>query len=136
LAPAILLCLVAAVQVCLTRTAHLTPWKGGGFGMFSTNDDGLTRSIGVRIHGPEGNRLASIPGSLARDAYHAELLPSEGRLSELGRELAAIERAKGADIHKVHIAVWRMDYEPEKLTPHPELVREVIVHLDAPAQRQ
>jgi hypothetical protein len=34
LAPAILLCVIAIAQLRLTRTEHLTPWKGGGFGMF------------------------------------------------------------------------------------------------------
>lgn len=49
LIPAILLSIVAAAQVRLTRTEQLTPWKGGGFGMFSTNGDA---SLGARPLSP------------------------------------------------------------------------------------
>ena len=42
LAPAILV-LVALVQVYTSHTRHLTPWKGGGFGMFSTVDSTSAR---------------------------------------------------------------------------------------------
>ena len=40
LLPVALLMAVATVQVILATAAGLTPWKGGGFGMFSTTDDG------------------------------------------------------------------------------------------------
>ena len=39
LLPVAVLLAVAARQVVLTHTAGLSPWKGGGFGMFSTTDD-------------------------------------------------------------------------------------------------
>jgi hypothetical protein len=42
--PVALLLAVAGVQVTLTRTSGLSPWKGGGFGMFSTTDDTGRRS--------------------------------------------------------------------------------------------
>ena len=37
--PVALLLVVAGVQVALVKTEGLSPWKGGGFGMFSTTDD-------------------------------------------------------------------------------------------------
>ena len=43
-APALLLA-VAAVQLALTRTSHLSPWKGGGFGMFATLDGPGSRRL-------------------------------------------------------------------------------------------
>jgi hypothetical protein len=36
--PTALLLLVACAQMILTRTDHLSPWKGGGFGMFASVD--------------------------------------------------------------------------------------------------
>jgi hypothetical protein len=33
-----LLCIVAVTQIFLSHTKHLTPWKGGGFGMFASID--------------------------------------------------------------------------------------------------
>jgi hypothetical protein len=32
--PAVLLAVVATAQLALTQVALLSPWKGGGFGMF------------------------------------------------------------------------------------------------------
>ena len=38
--PAAVLIATAGRQIVLARTAHLTPWSGGGFGMFATTDGG------------------------------------------------------------------------------------------------
>ena len=43
----IVLIAVAGIQQVSVRTAHLSPWKGGGFGMFSTVDDPNTRQLHV-----------------------------------------------------------------------------------------
>lgn len=130
LAPAILLCLVAVAQVYLTRAERLTPWKGGGFGMFSTNDDG-SRPIGIRISGPAGDHAVSIPTALSGQWYRASLLPSRRRLTRLGREIAAIERANGVAVSQVRLAVWRMGYDPRTLAGEPVLVRDLVVDVSA-----
>ena len=41
--PPALLALVACVQIGLARFTPLTPWKGGGFGMFATADGASNR---------------------------------------------------------------------------------------------
>jgi hypothetical protein len=134
LAPAILLCIIAVAQLRLTRTEHLTPWKGGGFGMFSTNDDGLSRPMGIRISGPDGDREITIPASLSRQAYEASMLPSRHRLIRLGREIATLERAEGASVSRVRLAVWRLSYDPRTLAPRPVLVRDFLVDIPEPAR--
>ena len=125
--PAILLCVVAIVQVYLTRAENLTPWKGGGFGMFSSNDDGLNRTIRVRIHGSDYSRDLDVPSVLANQAYRASVLPSDGRLAALGREIAGLEAASGQSIASVRIAVWRLSYDPRTLVPQLDVVRDVVV---------
>ncbi len=47
-APALLV-VVATVQLSLALTQELTPWKGGGFGMFATVDEPGTRVIEVSV---------------------------------------------------------------------------------------
>jgi hypothetical protein len=54
--PVALLVAVASVQVVLTRTAGLSPWKGGGFGMFSTTDDSGRRRVRVFVTAPHAQR--------------------------------------------------------------------------------
>jgi hypothetical protein len=132
MAPAILLCVVAGAQLRLTRTEHLTPWKGGGFGMFSTNDDGVSRPMGIRVSGQGGDREIDIPASLSGEAYRTSQLPSKRRLTRLGREIAALERAEGAPVSRVHLAVWRMSYDPRTLAARPALVRDLIVDIAEP----
>src|SRR6476660_7863931 len=51
--PAVLLALVACAQLVLARTGDLTPWKGGGFGMFSTLDHGAFRRVTVVLDAPD-----------------------------------------------------------------------------------
>jgi len=43
--PIILLIAVALHQIFLARSAALSPWSGGGFGMFSTLDHGSRRHL-------------------------------------------------------------------------------------------
>ena len=50
-APALLLALVAVCQIVLAKTADLTPWKGGGFGMFATLDHNAHRRLEVVVAG-------------------------------------------------------------------------------------
>ena len=43
--PAALLVTVALGQIVLARTVDLSPWKGGGFGMFATLDGTASRYV-------------------------------------------------------------------------------------------
>ena len=90
--PSIALVLLACVQVGLVFVADLSPWKGGGFGMFSTNDHGSFRS--VRVFAEERRRRA--PHRRAADRLQA--LFRRARAARRGRapRLRAIARAGGA----------------------------------------
>ena len=54
--PVALLLAVAGAQMTLARTAGLSPWKGGGFGMFSTTDDAGRRRVRVFVSAPDVRR--------------------------------------------------------------------------------
>lgn len=56
-----LMLLVAAVQMTLVRTHDLTPWKGGGFGMFSTFDSPSARTLRVVVETEAGEALVMSP---------------------------------------------------------------------------
>ncbi len=62
-APA-LLCIVAVRQIVLVHTEQLTPWKGGGFGMFATIESGATRVVRVRLEKHMADRLLVLPVKL------------------------------------------------------------------------
>lgn len=60
----VLLCIVAARQIVLVHTERLTPWKGGGFGMFATVESGATRVVRVRLEKHVADKLLVLPVKL------------------------------------------------------------------------
>lgn len=134
LIPGLLLSIVAIAQVRLTRAEHLTPWKGGGFGMFSTTDDGMGRPMGIRISTPEGDREIGVPEPLAQQASRASVLPSRRQLSGLSHDIAEVATARGATVSGVRIAVWRVDYDPLTLAVRPVVVRDLRFDVREPAR--
>ena len=77
--PSALLIAVCLLQLVLARTDGLTPWKGGGFGMFSTVDGGANRRMRVTLV-CGASRLDIRPpdyGGLRREVRN---YPTEGRL--------------------------------------------------------
>jgi hypothetical protein len=87
-APAALLVAVALHQIVLVETRDLTPWKGGGFGMFSTADTPFARFLRVRLV-VDGRELpVAIPSSLKDAAQAVRVLPTQERLDALSTALA------------------------------------------------
>lgn len=56
--PCLILIVVAVVQLYLAHTANLTPWKGGGFGMFAAIDSPTMRVIWAEALTKEGEVIS------------------------------------------------------------------------------
>jgi hypothetical protein len=124
LLPAVLLLATAANQVRLVHQQNLTPWKGGGFGMYSTIDSGAARTVDIVLRTQRGDvRITS--DQLARDwrlRRLAELVryaPTEQRLDDLADRLidtplsdAAPAYQAAEPVTSVRITVWRYRYDP------------------------
>jgi hypothetical protein len=115
--PALCLVAVAAVQIGLARRARLSPWKGGGFGMFSTLDARPYRYVRVFVEAPDRSEELWVPSSLEEQAAAAEVLPTDGALAALARAVADRERSRGRPAETVRIELWRAEYEPATLHP-------------------
>jgi hypothetical protein len=50
----------------------------------------------------------------------------------MARRIGEVQRARGADVNRVRVAVWRRDFARETLEPRLVLIREVVVDLDSP----
>jgi hypothetical protein len=122
--PALLLLVVACIQVYLVRTQHLSPWKGGGFGMFSTNDD-ENRWMDIWVEDSQGERRIDVSGDFRFTLYAA--FPDEGRLRALAYRIARVQRANGAPVHRVRVSVWRRDFAPGTMKPFKVPLRHVVV---------
>ncbi|QDU61305.1 hypothetical protein Pan216_21600 [Planctomycetes bacterium Pan216] len=88
--PLLLLCAIAVTQMIAAQVTSLTPWKGGGFGMFSTIDSTRARFVVVRLRTDKGPIVAEIPASLSYLLRKARATASRAELSRLAKRLASL----------------------------------------------
>jgi hypothetical protein len=135
--PVVLLLAVACAQVTFARTAGMSPWKGGGFGMFSTTDDAGRRHVRVFVSAPERSEEIAISPSLEDAARRAAVLPTDASLSRLARRVVEREGRNRRPVDTVRIETWRIAYAPDTLAATTVLMRDFVYRVDAtPATRR
>lgn len=108
--PAVLLCTIAVVQIVLVKTADLSPWKGGGFGMFSSLDGSAFRRARIFVQAPERDEELEASPSQQVLAARAELFPSDFKLHALAEAVTAREKRYGRPIASVRVEIWRAEF--------------------------
>ena len=131
LLPAALLVVVACTQIALARRAALSPWLGGGFGMFSSTDAWGRRHLHVYALRPGLRRELAIPPSARRAALDAAALPTQGHLRALARGLAELPSPDEGPLLAIELQVWGVRFDRETLEPAGVLVRSLEVPFDA-----
>lgn len=132
--PSLLLVAVAAAQMALSLTAGLSPWKGGGFGMFASNDGLQFRQVRVFVAAPSRSEEILVPPSLVRAAASAATFPRPQALETLARSIADRERRYGRNVETVRVEVSRTVFSPTlEVTRAPVRALTVHVGLAAPA---
>jgi hypothetical protein len=121
--PAVLLLVVAINQLRLARTEALSPWSGGGFGMFSSTDAPGNRHLHVFVQNEGIRRDVVIPRHLDDLALRATSLPTKDRLHDFATELALIESQGPIVWDEIEIQVWAVDYASGSLVPVGRLLR-------------
>ncbi len=84
----LLLCAIACLQIFLAMTKSLSPWKGGGFGMFSTVDSPDARFLRIYLLNGNEETAVLLPDHLKTLGRELQTIPSEALASELARRLA------------------------------------------------
>jgi hypothetical protein len=112
LAPALLVALAHA-QIALAHTLQLSPWKGGGFGMFSTTDHFGFRSVRVIAEEAGVEWPVATPPELDRLRRRARELPTRATLRGLAARAAPA--AEGATA--IRVEVWRIAFDRDDLRP-------------------
>lgn len=84
-----LLVLVALRQTFLAHERGLSPWKGGGFGMFASLDRNETRLIRCYLKTGSGDVAIRLPrtGRVSRLASRVRSMPTRERLDALAAEI-------------------------------------------------
>lgn len=126
----ILLTVLALSQIYLVRTASLSPWAGGGFGMFSTPDAPRSRTVRAYVLTPGVRREILLPDRLSDAALRAAAMPTDSRFRALANRIAEIETPEAVLPRAVVIEVWKIEYDPETLTPSPKIVKSLEVEIE------
>jgi hypothetical protein len=113
-----LLFVLALAQLAAFAAFGLSPWKGGGFGMFATVDHGAFRRVLVFERGASGERRVALPQELERLQRHVREVPRAANLRRLGAALR--QRAPG--LGPLRIEVWRTEFAADGLVPRLVLV--------------
>ncbi len=124
--PALLLACVALHQVHAVRAHDLTPWKGGGFGMFASADVGPARRLEVSLLRAGSSVRIQIPVEVREQAGRVRRLPTPERLRALAVSVgSALPDAAGV-YRAIRVEFWRIRFDAA-LTPSWILVRNVEV---------
>jgi len=122
--PALVLIAVAAQQITLARIHDLDPWKGGGFGMFSTSEGAAARHSHVFMTQAGSEIEIDLPDAMEDLDERLLVLPSEQRLDEYARELSEVLRKQNTNHSAVRIEIWQTRYDVDDLTPETTLIRD------------
>lgn len=122
--PVLILAGVATVQIGLAKSAGLSAWKGGGFGMFSTIDDAPHRRMRVVVEAPDRSEEVALAPSIELDAVKATTLPTDRLLRRLAEAVAAREWRYQRPATRVRVTIWRHDVARDSLRFTPVVLRD------------
>lgn len=121
--PTALLLAVAAVQMTLAGTDDLSPWKGGGFGMFASVDGLPFRWVRLYVSAPARSEELTVPPSLEEQAHRVVTWPHERAMQGLARAVLARERRHQRPADSIRVEIWRAEVS-RSLDVFETLVRE------------
>ena len=124
--PVVILLCVAVNQAQLVFNEGLSPWSGGGFGMFSTTDAATDRHLHIYETSPAMRRELSVPAEYEDDMRRALALPSDRWLQPLAVLMSA--RFVVPSTSGLEIQVWSRRYEAATLQPRGQLLRHYRLH--------
>jgi hypothetical protein len=144
----LVLVVVALTQITLAHTAALTPWKGGGFGMFASMDQLETRFVRIELVDPAGDALPVAIDRFAGSADVGDLLERARALPDQGSLEAVAERVRTrrwtqedgtavpsadeelgdtVDLQLIRVSVWVYLYDRSERALVPERLAETSV---------
>ena len=121
--PSVLLIMVATNQLRLSRFESLSPWSGGGFGMFCCTDSPSNRHLHAFVQNEGIRREVAIPRDMRETVRRATTLPTRRRLEMLAMELADIESRGSIRWSEIDLQVWTVVYDTDSLASGGKLLK-------------
>lgn len=127
---------VALRQIVLVHTAGLSPWHGGGYGMFASIDRDERRIVTTQLIGCDRTWdfglqkiVADSPGVISQPTYtHVSTFPTKAQLRRVGRHLLASPNPI-AELHTenreqncgstLQLQPWRLVYDGSSIVYEP-----------------
>jgi hypothetical protein len=136
LAP-LLLVSFAGQQIYLAQTHHLSPWSGGGFGMFSSLDAGQRRTIEINVTYDGLRQRQPLPNALRDTAQRTATLPTPENIKKLAEKINQtignnLLKNNAEQLYQITLTVWRIRYSPDNLASQPEAVISQTFHMRPP----
>jgi hypothetical protein len=117
-------------QLWLAQHGRLSPWSGGGFGMFSTTDSPAHRHLHAFVANESVMREVRLPEAWQERVLRVTTLPSRERVAALASDIAALESGGAVRWDQVTVQVWAVDYDPVTLVLSGRLLRSERVDID------
>jgi hypothetical protein len=128
----VLLAAVAAAQIWLALTHALSPWAGGGFGMFASSDVRGNRHVHAFAIHPGVRRELAIPAELHERARRVLAFPTERAQRSLALQLVDGPDPIWGAAEAIEIQIWATRFDRVTLAPSAFLLRSLVVPLAAP----
>lgn len=109
------LVLIAGIQIFNAKVNDLSPWKGGGFGMFSTTDNAVRRLLRVYLVTSEGDALILDP-QLGSSLIRLRTMPTDKVLKKAAMQIAEAEWS-----------IYRYDQYQDAITELPQPLQAYLV---------
>ncbi len=126
--PTILLFAIAVNQLILANFFSLSPWLGGGYGMFSTTDVGSNRHIHIYAKSEGIIKELIYPKELNDLALRTKSFPTDRNLNKFTRTIAQIE--DDSALKSIEIQVWKSHFKTYSLDPSSKILRSVELKLN------
>jgi hypothetical protein len=123
---------VALHQIWLAQASGMSPWLGGGFGMFSSFDGWSHRHLRAYAVRPGVRRELVVPERLYPEVTAALALPTDAYLERVAEELVDEPTPDEGALEMIVVQVFRPRLDPVTLQPSGELVHGIDFRPPAP----
>ncbi len=126
--PTLLLIAIAVNQLILANFFNLSPWLGGGYGMFSTTDVGSNRHIHIYAKSEGIIKELIYPKELSDLALRTKSFPTDRNLIVLAQRISEIE--DDSALKSIEVQVWKSQYKSKTLHPSSKMLKSVELKLN------
>ena len=126
--PIIILIALALNQLVLANFLNLSPWLGGGYGMFSTTDAGSNRHLHIYLKSEGIKKELIYPPELRELALKTKSFPTNYSLARFAKKL--LETEKDEYTKSIEVQVWKSHFKKHSLQPSSKILKFLEIHID------